>query len=93
LIQLLAEAMGTGARISDVLRRSPAYRTAWHLLSAVWGVVYLMKAGLLLLAQWGLALEAFLLVRGLSGFPLLAGLLAFSFWFPGWYWRRTAYSR
>ena len=90
LIQLLAEAMGTTASIPDNLRQSPSYRTAWHLLSALWGGVYLMKAGLLLLAQWGLALEAFLMVRTLSGFPVLAGLFAFSFWFPGWYWRRTA---
>jgi hypothetical protein len=90
LIQLLAEAMGGTEGISDELRRSPSYRTAWHLLSAVWGGVYLMKAGLLLLAQWGLTLEAFLLTRALSGFPVLVGLFAFSFWFPGWYWRRTA---
>ena len=90
LIQLLAAEMGANASISDDLRRSPSYRTAWHLLSAVWGGVYLMKAGLLLWAQWGLALEAFLIIRSLSGFPLLAGLFAFSFWFPGWYWRRRA---
>ncbi len=83
LIQLLAEEMGTTASLSDELRQSPSYRTAWHRLSAVWGGMYLMKAGLLLVAQWGLALEAFLLIRALSGFPVLAGLCAFSLWFPG----------
>ncbi len=88
LIQRLAEATGATARIPDHLRQSQFYRTAWHRLSTIWGGVYLLKASGLLIAQWGLPLEAFLVIRSLSGFPVLAGLLAFSFWFPGWYWRR-----
>ncbi len=88
LIQLLAEETGATANLPAHLRCSPDYRTAWHLLSTVWGGVSLLKAGLLFLAQWGLTLETFLAIRTLSGFPILASLLAFSFWFPGWYWRR-----
>lgn len=90
LLQLLAEETGAVANIADDRRRSPSYQAAWRLLSAVWGGVGLIKAGLLLWAQWGLALEALLLIRALSGFPVLAGLFAFSFWFPSWHWRQGA---
>ena len=88
LIQVLAEETGATATISETLRNAPKYRTAWSILSIVWGGVSWLKAGVLIWAQWGLPLEPFLLLRTLLGLPVLVGLLAFSFWFPGWYWRR-----
>ena len=88
LLQLLAEETVGPEGFSAEVRQSRLYQTAWRLLTGVWGGVYLAKALLLLLAQWWLPLEAFLVVRTLLGWPLWAGLFAFSFWFPGWYWRR-----
>lgn len=88
LIQLFAEEMGVTANVSERLRQSPSYAAAWRIVTAVWGGIYLLKAGLLLLAQWSLALEPFLIIRVLSGAPVWACLFAFSFWFPRWYWRR-----
>ncbi len=88
LIQMFAEEMGAAKRLPDSLRQTPFYQTAWRMVTAVWGGVYLGKAALLLVAQWGLALEAFLVLRIVAGWPVWALLFAFSFWFPGWYWRR-----
>ncbi len=70
------------------LRQAPMYRTAWQILTAIWGGVSLSKAGVFVLAQGWLPLDTALLVGFLLGWPLYIGLLAFSFWFPGWYWTR-----
>ena len=88
LIQILAEETVGTATFSSQARQSPLYQRVWRLLTSIWGGVYVVKACLLLLAQWGLSLEAFLVLRTLLGVPLWGSLLAFSFWFPGRYWRR-----
>ena len=90
LIQIAAEATGATAAIPEWLRRSPAYRRAWQILTAVWGLVSIAKALLLLAARQWLAVDAVLALGILTGWPLLIALLAFTFWFPGWYWRRQA---
>lgn len=87
LIQLLAEETVGPEGFSAEVQQSRPYQIVWRLLTGVWGGVYLAKALLLLFAQWGLPLEAFLVVRTLLGWPLWVGLFAFSFWFPVWYWR------
>ncbi len=86
LIQLAAEGMGATDTLPLSLRQAPMYRTAWQILTAIWGGVSLSKAGVFVLAQWWLPLDTVLLVGFLLGWPLYIGLLAFSFWFPGWYW-------
>lgn len=88
LIQMFAEEMGAAKRLPESLRQTRFYVVAWRVVTAVWGGVYLGKAVLLLLAQWWLALEAFLVLRIVTGWPVWALLFAFSFWFPGWYWKR-----
>jgi hypothetical protein len=88
LIQILAEAVSD--EIGSVeFRRSRLYRSAWQILTTVWGVIHLLKASWLLCAQWWLPLEAFLVLRTASGLPLLMAMLAVSYWFPGWYWGRA----
>ena len=88
LIQIAAEAMGATAGIPEELRNSPAYPAAWQRLTAIWGAVTLAKGLGLALARDLLPLEASLLLGLLLGWPLQIALLAFSFWFPGWYWSR-----
>ncbi len=88
LIQIAAEATGATATIPDDLRRSPIYRSAWQILTAIWGATYLSRAlGLALVHSW-FSQEAALTYSILMGWPFHIGLLAFTFWFPGWYWSR-----
>ena len=88
LIQIAAEATGATATIPNDLRRSPAYRRAWQILTAIWGATYLGKAlGLALVQRW-CSQEAALTYSILMGWPFHIVLLAFTFWFPGWYWSR-----
>lgn len=88
LMQLLVEATPQGRRFSESFRRQPMYRKAWQIVTAVWGIAYLIKAGLLVWAQVNLSLELFLTIRTLSNFPLFVGLMIFSYWFPARYWKR-----
>ena len=90
LIQVMAEATGATTGVPDELRQAPAYHRAWWLLTAIWGLVKLGKAVVLIAAQIWLPVGAFLAVRMMAGWPLFVALLAFSYWFPGWYWRRQA---
>ena len=88
LIQIAAEAMGATAEIPAELRETLAYRRAWQWLTAIWGAVTLVKGIGLALARAMLPLDASLMLGLLLGWPLQIALLAFSFWFPGWYWSR-----
>ena len=90
LIQIAAEATGATDNVPEDLRRAPAYRAAWQILTAIWGAVNVGKAIAMVLAERWLPLDAALVLGLLMGWPLLVGLLAFSFWFPGWYWSRRA---
>ena len=89
ILQRLAEESVGKERFSEDLRKSAGYQAAWRILTAVWGAVYVGKAVLLLLLQGHLPLEAFLIVRTLVGWPVLALLFTLSFWFPRWYWNRA----
>ncbi len=62
LIQLAAEGMGATAALPASLRQAPMYRTAWQILTAIWGGVSLSKAGVFVLAQGWLPLDTALLV-------------------------------
>lgn len=87
LMQMLVEATPQSQRFSDDFRQQPIYKRAWQMVTVVWGVVYLLRGGMLVWGQINLPLEAFLTLRTFSGFPLFAILMAFSYWFPARYWR------
>ena len=59
LIQVIAEAT-SGQIGSAAFRRTPLYRSAWRLLTALWGIVNVLSALGLVLAQLWLPLETFL---------------------------------
>ena len=88
LMQLLVEATPQGDKFSESFRQQPMYRKAWQIVTAVWGVAYLIRAGLLVWGQINLSLELFLTIRTLSNFPLFIGLMVFSYWFPARYWKK-----
>ncbi len=94
LLQIIVEEAGIG-RFPEGFAQTPLYRRTWRIVTVVWGGAYLFKAVLLLLAQFGLlapsliSLETFLAARTVSGWVFSMAATAFSFWFPGRYWRRS----
>ena len=93
LIQIFAEVLnpGLGSReFLDHFKLSPQlYRSAWQILTAIWGFVSLSKAIILIFSQLWLPIETFLIVRTASGIPVMVLMLIFSYRFPEWYWKRA----
>lgn len=90
LILILAEAMGSipnSAEMKD-FRKTKEFKSAWLLLTSIWAWAYLLSAVVLIVTQILMPLEFFLIVRAVLNMPLLAVLIAISFWFPEWYWNR-----
>ena len=93
LIQIFAELLNPGLGSQEFLSHfempDRLYRSAWKILTVIWAVVSLTKAIILILSQIKLPLEVFLIVRTVSGFPVLVLMLIFTYRFPRWYWART----
>jgi intracellular septation protein A len=93
LIQVFAELLNPGLGSQEFLSHFEmpvrSYRSAWRILTVIWAVVSLTKAIILILSQLKLPLEAFLVVRTASGFPVLVLMLIFTYRFPRWYWARA----
>ncbi len=93
LIQIFAELLmpGLGSKdFLDQLRLSPQlYRSAWQIITALWGVISLSKAILLIFSQLWLHIETFLIIRTASGIPVTILMLFLSYRFPEWYWKRA----
>jgi len=93
LIQIFAELLnpelGTEEFRQQQALSAKLYRSTWQIITAVWGVVELLKAVILIFAQLRLPLEAFLSLRTILGIPVMVGMIVFSMRFPGWYWERV----
>ena len=93
LIQIFAELLNPGLGSQEFLNQSKLrpqlYRSAWQILTAIWGVVNFSKAIILIFSQLRLPIEAFLIVRTASGLPVTVLMLVLSYRFPGWYWERA----
>ena len=93
LIQIFAEMLNPGLGSQEFLiqvKLSPQlYRSAWQIVTGMWGGVNLLKAIILIFSQLNLSLEAFLIVRTALGIPVTVLMLVFSYRFPGWYWARA----
>ena len=93
LIQIFAELLNPGLGSQEFFNHFEMpvrlYRSAWRILTVIWAVVSLTKAIILILSQLKLPLEAFLIVRTASGFPVLVLMLIFTYRFPRWYWARA----
>ena len=94
LIQIFAEMLNPGLGSDEFLNQhqlpQQLYRSAWQIVTALWGVVNLSKAIILVCSQLWLSMEAFLIVRTVSGIPVMVLMLVFSYHFPGWYWRKKS---
>jgi hypothetical protein len=84
-IQLFAEASGT--RIPEAVRQSAYYRRAWNIVTASWGVVYMLTAAALVVLK-AASLKFAAAVDMVSGWPITIGLIAFTVSFPRWYWTK-----
>lgn len=97
LIQIFAEMLNPGLGSQEFLSQVKLplhlYRSAWQILTAIWGVVNLSKAVILIFSQLWLPIETFLIVRTTSGIPVMVLLLIFSYRFPEWYWKRALESK
>lgn len=93
LIQIFAEMLNPGLGSREFLNQfklpKQLYRSAWQIVTALWGIVNLAKAVILVCSQIWLSMETFLIVRTVSGIPVMVLMLAFSYRFPGWYWARA----
>jgi intracellular septation protein A len=93
LIQIFAELLNPGLGSQEFLNQfklpPQLYRSAWQILTAIWGVVNLSKAFILIFSQLWLPIEAFLIVRTASGIPVMVLMLVLSYRYPRWYWERA----
>jgi hypothetical protein len=62
----------------DGVRSSPEFQRAFRIMSMVWGVYFLVRAGVRLTAVLTLSVNGYLLVDALSGAPFLLALLVWS---------------
>ena len=92
LILIIAQAMGMFPKSDDLgdFSNTDLFCSAWVILTVIWGLVHLIVAVLLFTSHYWFPLETFLIIRIASGTPILAALIAFSFWFPRWYWDRSS---
>lgn len=89
LIQTLAEQTAGLDAFPEAVRESVYYRPLWLRLSLVWGGAYFLK-GAVKWATWHtMPMEAYLSLRALLDWPVIFGLMAFSFWYPKRYWHRV----
>lgn len=71
------------------LRESGYFMVPWNRLTLLWGAAYLAKAGLLYSLLTLAPEDVFLGAKAALGWPMTAGLVALSFWYPRRYWQKT----
>jgi hypothetical protein len=88
LIQLLAEQTAGKDAFPDSVRESGYYRLLWLRLSVLWGGAYFLRAFTLWIVLKGWPMEVYLAARVVLDWPVVAALIALSFWYPKIYWRQ-----
>lgn len=86
LIQVLAEQTAGLDAFPEYIRESEYYRPLWLRLSLVWGGAYFLKGAVKWAVVSTMSVEVFLTVRTVLDWPLIIGLMAFSYWYPRRYW-------
>lgn len=70
----------------EELRNSPCFMVPWNRLTLLWGTAYLGKATALFILFTFAPEDIYLGTKALIGWPMTAGLVALSFWYPKRYW-------
>jgi intracellular septation protein A len=87
LIQTFAEYQMKNS-FPESLQKNPRYKLAWIILTVAWGVLNLSQALLRFALLFSVSKELYYSINTIYGSISTPLLLIFSFWFPGWYWRR-----
>jgi len=89
LLQIMAEYSVKGG-FPEAVRKRPDFRTVWIILSVGWGVLSLSQVMLRIVLLQTAPVAVYYGVSSAYGSISTPLLLVFSFWFPGWYWRRNS---
>jgi intracellular septation protein A len=89
LIQIFAEYEMKEAFPED-FRKKPKYKSAWKILTAGWGILSITQALLRIILLYSASMEIYYTISMIYGNVSTLLFFAFSFWFPKWYWHRTA---
>lgn len=89
LLQLMAEHTVKNG-FSETIRNRPDFRTAWVILSLGWGILSLSQAAVRIVLLHFTPLAVYYAASSTYGSVSTPLLMIFSFWFPGWYWRRNS---
>ncbi len=92
LMKVFAEATGKLPSEEELVEsgRAELFRSLWNVLTGIWGCVYLVAAGVLVLAQVATSVETFLFVRVCLGTPLLGTMFVFTAWFSRRYLKKSS---
>lgn len=88
LIQVLAE-QTAGKEAFEQVCDSEYYRPLWLRMSLIWGGAYVLKGALAWAILSTMPEDVYLVARMVLGWPVIAALMAFSFWYPKRYWNRV----
>jgi intracellular septation protein A len=75
--------------LPDAVRASPDYRRLFGVIGTVWGLYFLLRAAVRLVAFLTLSKDLYIAVVAASDVPFLLGLLAWSVWFGARRLRRS----
>lgn len=89
LLEVLAE-YSMKRKFSEDVKKRPGYKSAWIILTVAWGILSLTQALLRIILLYSASNEVYFAVSTAYGNISTPLLLVFSFWFPGWYWRRKS---
>ncbi len=89
LLEVLAE-YSMKSKFSEDVKKRPGYKSAWIILTVAWGILSLTQALLRIILLYSASNEVYFAVSTAYGNISTPLLLVFSFWFPGWYWRRKS---
>jgi uncharacterized membrane protein len=67
--------------LPEALRQHPVYRRTQRIITLAWGLYFLTRAGVRLLAFLSLSSSGYVLVVAFSDVPFLLALLAWSVWY------------
>lgn len=87
LILILAEKSMKG-KFPEELMSDRRFKHSWFLLSLAWGVLSLSQAGVRIFLLYTVPMNVYFAVSSTYGNVSTPLLILFSFWFPGWYWKR-----
>jgi hypothetical protein len=79
---LIATFASWAVTIPDEYKATSAYKRSFAVLTLVWGLVNLMRAGGRGWMMTHGSLEQLMVVNLATGWPVFAGLVAFSVWYP-----------